>query len=823
MDPQLKSKLVDRMRRYFLEFLETFKEEGPDGTRSDDVYYIEQAKAMIREGRRTLYVKMGHLSQVDKEVVSFEPGDFQHVIESKYMLVRDALNSAVPELLGKIEGDADLMEEVKKARETDELKFTAAFYDLPRYSGIRDLRSEKLGRLVTICGTVTRTTEVKPELLVATWKCNDCQREVTGVTQQFKVTYPAICPSKHCGNRSNWKLLGDSRTTRWGDWQRIRLQENENEVPAGSMPRTMDVIVRDECTEQCKPGDKVLITGSLIVVPDVPTLMNPGELKSKVKRSLQTRSDASYSEGVKGLKSLGNRDLTYKLSFFGCFLDEDSDWSSRGNGDKNENVRSDEKVYLSQQDKDRFQKISDHVGSTGKRDCFDVLARCIAPGIFGNLEVKKGILLMLIGGNKKSTMEGIKLRGDINVCILGDPATSKSAMLKWTSQFLPRAVFASGKSSTAAGLTASVVRDNDLDQEKVIEPGALMLADNGICCIDEFELMDQKDMVAIHEAMEQQTITLSKAGIQATLNARASILASVLPKNTYYQNTQPLHKNCNLSPPIMSRFDLFFVMQDVHDESNDALVAKHILAMHRQKEQEVAPSLSQLELQRYIRLARTFKPKIAPDSKELLVKCYKKLREDRTYVRGSAGVTVRQLESLLRLSEAIARIYLSEVVKPEHVKEAFELQTASMKTENRESIDLGEDEIQAEAPAADADAPVDAEAEGDAAARAQPKRVRITFADYKRIGQMLCRHLEQKEVEGEEVKESDLISWYMEQVEEDIQTEEQLFQQQHLVQLIINRMVDKDRVIVAARPSEDPMRPEGRVLVKHPNVPVDSI
>merc|ERR1712038_1764810 len=243
-------------------------------------------------------------------------------------------------------------------------------------------------------------------------------------------------------------------------------------------------------------------------------------------------------------------------------------------------------MYLSQQDKEKFVKISEHVGAGGKKDCFEVLARAIAPAIQGHLEVKRGILLMLIGGTPKKTDEGIKLRGDLNVCLLGDPATAKSAMLKWTSKFLPRAVFASGKTSSAAGLTASVVKDPDLDQEKVIEPGALMLADNGVCCIDEFELMDQKDQVAIHEAMEQQTVTLSKAGIQATLNARASILASCLPKNTYYEPTQPLHKNCDLSPPIVSRFDLMFVMQDVHDETNDNVVAWHILQAHRNRDTE---------------------------------------------------------------------------------------------------------------------------------------------------------------------------------------------------------------------------------------------
>merc|ERR1719454_978266 len=250
---------------------------------------------------------MSHLEQISLDSVSYQPVDLRNVIETKYLMVRESLNAAVPQLLATLE-DADLQEKVRKARETDELKFVASFFDLPTFSGLRELKTEKLGYLLTMSGTVTRTTEVNPELLVGTFQCNECMREISGVEQQFKVTEPAICPSRNCVNRTNWTLLGESRTTRWGDWQRIRLQENENEVPAGSMPRSMDVIVRDEMTERCKPGDKILVTGCLIVVPEVPSLMSPSELKQQVRRSLNTRTDAN-GEGVRGLKGLGNRDL----------------------------------------------------------------------------------------------------------------------------------------------------------------------------------------------------------------------------------------------------------------------------------------------------------------------------------------------------------------------------------------------------------------------------------------------------------------------------------------------------------------------------------
>jgi len=225
-----------------------------------------------------------------------------------------------------------------------------------------------------------------------------------------------------------------------------------------------------------------------------------------------------------------------------------------------------------------------------------------------------------------------------------------------------------------------------------------------------------------------------------------------------------------------------------------------------------------LELQRYIKLARTFKPRISSEAHQRLIKCYKKLREDRTYVRGACGVTVRQLESLIRLSEAIARVHLSHEITADFVTQAFELQLGTLKRAERENIDLEEPDVGV-APEAAAD-PSTAAAPEAPSVPARAKKAKITFQEYQRIGHVLTKYLADKEDAGEEVKEEDLIAWYMETVEENIQNEAQLVEQQHLLQLIINRMIDKDRVILVYRASENALRPEGRVLVKHPNYPV---
>lgn len=820
------------VQRYFLEFLRTYR--APYGRNGDaatgELFYVEQAKHMMLEKRRTLYVEMRHFDEPTlEEAVSFHPLDLKQIIEQKFFQVRDHVNATVIQFLRAIldddqamgaqlekEDKAKMVKMLDSFRENDH--FTVAFYGLANFDGIRTLRTEQMGKLVTICGTVTRTTEVKPELLVGTFICRDCNREITNVVQQFKVTNPAICPTPACGNRTDFILKAESRTTRWGDWQRIRLQENENEVPAGSMPRAMDIIVRDEGCERCKPGDKVMVTGCLIVVPEVPSLINPAELKQATRRELNARYNSQFGakEGVQGLKELGSRDLTYKLAFYGCFIEPDSAWGRTDDGgeEASVNVRADDDrpIYLTQRQQQRITEISEHKGPTARRDCFDLLAKSIAPNVEGHLEVKKGILLMLMGGTRKETQEGMKLRGDINILLIGDPATAKSQFLKWCASFLPRAVYASGQTSTAAGLTASVTREQDID-EKVIEPGALMLADNGVCCIDEFSLMESKDQVAIHEAMEQQTITLSKAGIQATLNARTSILAAALPIGMRYRDTLPLEKNVQLTAPIMSRFDLKFVLRDISNPVEDASVAEHIMNLHRQGD-AAKPEVSQLELQQYIRLARQLRPKVSPGARVRLTKRYKQLRQEM-----GRGVTVRQLESLLRLAEAVARVHLDDNITAEYVDMAYDLvcNTRTRKVDD----EIGLDEPEAAAPDA-----VEGQADGagadTAGAPARLKKVKLTFSEYQRIGRMLAMHLDQMQREDEQVTEEDLIAWYMEQVEEELKTEAQMLEHQYLVQLIINRLITRDRVIVVYKESDDKEKPELRVLVKHPNFHIEN-
>ena len=479
---------------------------------------------------------------------------------------------------------------------------------------LRFLRSEFIGKFIAVDGIVRKTDEIHPRIMSAVFECRSCMR-MHEVEQKSNIIHePAVC--QECGGRS-FRLVQDE--SRYMDTQTVKLQEPLENLSGGDQPRQINIILEDDLVDTLAPGDKVRITGTL-----------------KTQRDERTKRFNNFI--------YGNYIEPLEQEFEELHIDEEDE----------------EKIIELAKSPDIYQKI---IEST-------------APSIRGYFEVKEAIAFQLFGGTAKVLEDKTHIRGDMHILIVGDPGIGKSQILKYVSKLAPRGIYTSGKGTSGVGLTAAAVRD-DLGGWS-LEAGALVLGDKGNVCVDELDKMREEDRSAIHEALEQQTISIAKAGIMATLNSRCSVLAAANPKFGRFDRYKSIAEQIDLPSPILSRFDLIFIIEDKPNAERDHDLAGHILKIHQDS---TIPYVIEPELMRkYIAYARkSVQPTLTKEAAEVLQDFYVTMRSGAIDEESPVPITARQLEALVRLAEASARIRLSNEVLKEDAQRAIKLQEDCMK------------------------------------------------------------------------------------------------------------------------------------------------
>lgn len=509
---------------------------------------------------------------------------------------------------------------------------------------VRNVRGDHLGNLITVRGIATRVSDVKPSVQVNAYSCDRCGHEIFQPVTTQNFTPLIECDSSACNsNNSKGQLVLSTRASRFVPFQEIKIQEMADQVPVGHIPRQLTVQCHGELCRQINPGDVVDIAGIFLPIP--------------------------YT-GFKAIKAGLLTDTYLEAQYV------------------HQHKKAYDNMVLAPTTIQRMTELE----QSGQ--LYEYLSRSIAPEIFGHLDVKKALLLQLIGGVTKEMGDGMKIRGDINVCLMGDPGVAKSQLLKYITKVAPRGVYTTGRGSSGVGLTAAVMRDPVTD-EMILEGGALVLADNGTCCIDEFDKMDDSDRTAIHEVMEQQTISISKAGITTTLNARTSILAAANPLYGRYNPRISPVENINLPAALLSRFDVLFLIMDTPSRDTDEELARHVTHVHihnaHPEPQGGGLVFSPNEVRQWVARARTFRPVVPKAISDYLVGAYVRLRQQQK--RDEAGkktfthTSPRTLLGILRLSQALARLRFSNEVITDDVDEALrlvEVSKASLYEDNRD-------------------------------------------------------------------------------------------------------------------------------------------
>ncbi|MCS7129928.1 MAG: minichromosome maintenance protein MCM [Archaeoglobaceae archaeon] len=501
------------------------------------------------------------------------------------------------------------------------------FHSLPSTKKImiRDIRSSHISKFIAIEGIIRKVTEVRPRIISAAFKCLNCRNVIQVPQDDSTLRYPYEC---RCGSK-RFHLIPEKSISI--DSQRVKIQEYPENLRGGEQPQSIDVILEGDLTGVINPGDRVIINGIVRAKP----------------RGVQQRM----------------------LTHMDLFIE----------GNSIEMLQQEyEEFEITEKDKEEIMKLA------RSDDIYEKVVRTIAPSIYGHEDIKLAIALQLFGGVAKKLPDGTEIRGDIHILLVGDPGVAKSQLLKYVHRIAPRSVYTTGKGTTSAGLTATAVRD-EIDGRWTLEAGALVLADKGIALVDEIDKMRKEDRSALHEALEQQTISVAKAGINAILKARCALLAAANPKLGRFDRYSPIAEQIELSPTLLSRFDLIFVMTDEPGEERDKQLASHILNMHqlgemlekfkgtnikedlKSKISKIEPAVDPELFRKYIAFSRNIFPVLSEEAKQKIEEFYVSLRS-RVKENSPVPITARQLESIVRLAEASARIRLSDTVSAEDVE-----------------------------------------------------------------------------------------------------------------------------------------------------------
>ena len=541
--------------------------------------------------------------------------DIESVFHENPDSILEAFSRAIKEIL---------QERFPKYAKKIEHEIRARIANYPVQRSLRQINAEVIGKITSVSGMVLRASEVKPLAKELVFVCPEGHRTDVLLGHGLTLTSPVQCSNPKCNHR---ELGVEPESSRFIDVQFVRLQELPEDLPPGQLPHYLDVTVKQDLVDNARPGDRVVLTGVVRI----------------------------EQEKMSGVSK--NSSPLYRLRLDGNNVE------FLGGGKKDKKSRKIQREEISTEDEKMIKSLSK------SPDLYQQLIDSYAPHITGHEVVKESILLLMAGSTQRELQDGSKIRGDINIFLVGDPGTAKSEMLKFCVRVAPRGLYTSGRGSTAAGLTAAVVRDTN--GIFMLEAGATVLGDQGLVCIDEFDKMKTEDRSALHEVMEQQTASISKGGIVATLNARTSILAAANPMYGKYDPFKNITENVNLPIPLLTRFDLIHVIRDKPSKERDTKIAQHIINLHTPKGIDQKSLIDSETLTKYLSYVKRIDPKLTKEAEEKILDYYMKMRT--VEAEEMITVTPRQLEGLIRMATARARLLLKTQVEEEDAERAIYL------------------------------------------------------------------------------------------------------------------------------------------------------